>query len=79
MPFNSESELPDSVKRVLPVHAQSIYRAAFNSAYEEYDKPNERRDGASREETSHRVAWSAVKKGGYQKGDDELWHKREES
>lgn len=76
MPYASINELPESVRHVLPKHAQDVYKEAFNSAHEQYDKPEERRDNATREETSHRVAWSAVKKAGYQKGDDEKWHKR---
>jgi len=54
-------ELPDSVKDNLPKHAQEIYQAAFNSAWQQYDKPEERRGDATREETAHRVAWAAVK------------------
>lgn len=75
MPYNSTSELPESVKNVLPAHAQDIYKEAFNSAYDEYKDPDERRDDASREEVSHRVAWSAVKNS-YEKGADEKWHKK---
>lgn len=73
MPYKSTNELPDGVKHVLPAHAQDIYKEAFNSAYEEYKDPDERRDDASREEVAHRVAWSAVKKK-YEKGDDDKWH-----
>lgn len=62
MTYKSNSDLPDSVKNVLPEPAQDIYRAAFNSAWEQYDQPEERRGGSTREETGHRVAWSAVKK-----------------
>lgn len=61
MPYDSVRELPDSVKDNLPKHAQDIYRKAFNSAWEQYDKPEERRGDASREETAHKVAWAAVK------------------
>lgn len=61
MPFNSTSDLPDNVKNVLPSHAQEIYMEAFHSAWQEYNKPEERRGSSSREETAHRVAWSAVK------------------
>ncbi|HHY88881.1 MAG TPA: cation transport regulator ChaB [Chloroflexi bacterium] len=61
MPYNSINELPESVRNVLPGHAQEIYLAAFNSAWEQYDRPEERREGADREETAHRVAWAAVK------------------
>jgi cation transport regulator len=62
MPYSKPSELPDSVKDNLPKHAQEIYMEAFNSAWEQYDKPEERRGDASREETAHKVAWAAVKK-----------------
>jgi cation transport regulator len=62
MPYKRNSELPDSVKDNLPEHAQDIYREAFNSAWEQYDQPEERRGDASREETAHKVAWAAVKK-----------------
>jgi cation transport regulator len=62
MPYSTLTDLPESVKNVLPKHAQEIYQAAFNSAWDEYDKAYERRDHSSREETAHRVAWAAVKK-----------------
>ena len=73
MLYNTIDELPDNVRNVLPKHAQDIYKEAFNSAYEQYDKPEERRGDASREEVAHRVAWSAVKTS-YEKGDDGNWH-----
>ena len=73
MPYKSTNELPESVKSVLPDHAQDIYKEAFNSAYEEYKDPSERRGDADREETAHKVAWSAVKKK-YEKGHDDKWH-----
>jgi cation transport regulator len=62
MPYKKVSELPESVRDNLPMHAQEIYKEAFNSAWDQYDEPEERRGDASREETAHRVAWSAVKK-----------------
>lgn len=75
MPYDSISELPDSVKDNLPKHAQEIYKAAFNSAWGQYDDPSERRGDASREETAHSVAWSAVKNE-YEKKDGK-WVKKE--
>ena len=69
MPYDKISELPDSVKDSLPKHAQEIYMKAYNSAWEEYDEPEERRGDASREETAHRVAWAAVKKKYEKQGD----------
>ena len=62
MPYKTNNDLPTNVTHVLPVHAQDIYREAFNHAWQEYANPDERRDNASREETAHEVAWSAVKK-----------------
>ena len=75
MPYSSNNELPDQVAIVLPKHAQDIYKEAFNSAYDEYADAKDRRGDTDREETAHRVAWSAVKKAGYEKGDDGNWHK----
>jgi cation transport regulator len=75
MPYQSTGELPDSVKNVLPKHAQEIYKEAFNSAWDEYKDPSERRDDASQEEVAHRVAWSAVKQK-YEKDDDDKWHEK---
>jgi cation transport regulator len=62
MPYRRNSELPKGVKDNLTKHAQDIYREAYNSAWDQYDTPEERRGDASREETAHRVAWAAVKK-----------------
>jgi len=73
MPYQQISQLPESVQNVLPKHAQDIYKEAFNSAYDEYKNPQQRRDDAGREEVAHRVAWNAVKKK-YEKGQDEEWH-----
>jgi len=75
MSYKQTGDLPDSVRHVLPAHAQEIYKEAFNSAWDQYKDESVRRDDASREETAHRVAWSAVKHG-YQKGDDGKWHKK---
>jgi cation transport regulator len=62
MPYDSVKDLPESVRDNLPKHAQEVYIAAFNNAWEEYKEAEDRREGASREEVSHKVAWSAVKK-----------------
>ena len=75
MPYKNSSELPDNVKNVLPEHAQHIFLEAFNSAYEQYDEPEERRGDDSREDVARKVAWAAVKKS-YEKGSDDKWHKK---
>lgn len=77
MPYKSISDLPENIRDKLPRHAQEIYKEAFNSAWDQYKDKEERRGDASREETSHKVAWNAVKQGGYEKGDDDKWHRKE--
>ena len=70
MPYDALSDLPDSVRDNLPTHAQEIYQAAYNNAWDEYDDPDDRRDpDDSREETAHKVAWGAVKKQYEKQGD----------
>ena len=69
MPYDSIDELPESVRDSLPREAQTTYRKAFNSAWEQYSDPQDRQGSASREETAHKVAWSAVKQGYEKKGD----------
>ena len=73
MPYKKIADLPDSVRDNLPRHAQEIYRAAFNSAWEQYDRPDERRQGRSREETAHAVAWSAVEQKYEKDGQSGRW------
>ncbi len=60
MPYSANAELPPSVRHALPEHAQDIYRAAFNSAWEQY--------GGADEATAHRIAWGAVKRGYVKQG-----------
>lgn len=74
MPYDTLEDLPDNVKNVLPKHAQEIYQAAFNNAWDEYKDPADRKGDASREETAHKVAWTAVKQQ-YEKKDGE-WHRK---
>jgi len=52
MTYEMLDDLPPPVLRVLPKHAQEIYLAAYNSAWDQYDHDEAR---------AHRVAWSAVK------------------
>jgi cation transport regulator len=52
MPYSKINDLPESVREHLPEHAQEIFRATFNSAWDEYSHDEER---------AFRVAWAAVK------------------
>jgi cation transport regulator len=69
MPYDRNTDLPNSVHDNLPQHAQTIYREAFNSAFDEYKSAEDRRGDSSREETAHKVAWSAVKQKYRKKGE----------
>lgn len=69
MPYAGNNDLPEQVKNNLPEHGQDIYREAFNSAWDQYDQPEERKEDRDREETAHAVAWNAVKKKYEKKGD----------
>jgi len=68
MPYTHLSDLPESVRDNLPKHAQEIYRAAFNNAWDQYKDPDDRYGDDDRETVAHKVAWSAVKEK-YQKND----------
>jgi cation transport regulator len=74
MPYRTNKELPKNIKNNLPSGAQTIYRKAFNNAVEQYKDPEKRRGNTSLEETSHKVAWAAVKKEYKKKGDE--WVKK---
>lgn len=63
MPYDTLTVLPASVRDNLPRHAQEIYRAAYNSAWDEYGHDESR---------AHRVAWGAVERK-YHKNNDGNW------
>jgi cation transport regulator len=66
MPYRSNEDLPPSVTRHLPPHAQDIYRAAFNHAFAAHvGDPRQ-------EEAAHRIAWAAVKRSYVKVGDSWL-------
>lgn len=65
MPYIEIDNLPRSVKNVLPEHAQEIYLAAFNKAWDGHI--NDLKD--QRETACHKIAWTAVKTVYEKKGD----------
>ena len=64
LPYATIDDLPPAVRH-LPVHAQEIFRAAFNAAWDSYAERGPQRQ----EETAFRVAWAAVKKSYRKRGD----------
>jgi cation transport regulator len=65
MPYQTNNELPPSVRSHLPNHAQDIYREAFNHAYAAHAGEDRQ------EEAAHRIAWAAVRRSYVKVGD--LW------
>ena len=63
MPYSHNLELPSSVRRHLPDHAQDIYREAFNHAFTEHA------GDPRQEKAAHRIAWGAVKRRYVKDGD----------
>jgi len=72
MPYHRNADLPVQVRNNLPDKAQSIYRKAYNSAWNQYASSKKPKEGADREETAHRVAWTAVKNS-YKKDSNGEW------
>jgi cation transport regulator len=70
MPYRVNADLPASVQRHLPPHAQDIYRGAFNHAFAAHA------GDPRQEETAHRIAWAAVKRSYVKSGD--VWVPRGE-
>jgi len=69
VPYSTNTDLPVSIQRRLPPHAQDIYREAFNHAFAAHvGDPRQ-------EEAAHRIAWAAVKRS-YEKIVD-TWIRRE--
>lgn len=65
MPYKKIEDLPDPLRKKLPVHAQRIYRSAFNNAYIHYKN----------EVIAHKVAWNAVKHM-YEKSESGSWKRK---
>jgi cation transport regulator len=63
MPYGINEDLPLSVRKHLPEHAQDIYREAFNRAY------RAQAGEADREQRAHMIAWAAVKRSYVKTGD----------
>jgi cation transport regulator len=63
MPYRTNEDLPDSIRRHLPPDAQDIHRAAFNHAFAAHA------GNPRQEEAAHRIAWAAVKRSDEKIGD----------
>lgn len=69
MPYQTNANLPVSIRLHLPPHAQDIYREAFNHAHAAHA------GDPRQEEAAHRIAWAAVKRSYEKIGED--WVRRQ--
>jgi cation transport regulator len=60
MPHATNAEFPLQIRKYLPRHAQDLFRAAHNDAYQRY--------GHATEACMFRIAWAAVKRSYVQRG-----------
>lgn len=59
MPYPTAASMPEAVRK-LPAHAGSLWRSAYNAAYDESEGD---------EGKAAATAWAAVKKAGYRKNE----------
>jgi cation transport regulator len=76
MPYKTNTDLPGSVRHVLPTAAQTNFREVYNNAWDECKDPEQRRGNESREEVSNKGAWNAVKQQFEKDEDSGKWKPR---
>jgi cation transport regulator len=75
MPYGSIDELPNELRQTLPMHAQEVYKEAFNEAWSTYHDPKTKPKDISRTAMSDKIAWQAVE-AIYTHGPDNRWAKK---
>ena len=60
MRYETISDLPETIRDILPEGAQEIYLEAYKQRWEEFDEEAEPGD-MDRHSSAHRDAWAAVK------------------
>ena len=66
MPYEKNADLPESVRNVLPKHAQDVFRRVFN----------QQQDKGADEQRSFQVAWTAIHNGWEKNEDTGKWHRK---
>ena len=76
-PYENITDLPDTIRDVLPVGAQHIYIESYERSWETYEEGQGGEMG--REAVAHRDGWNAVKRE-YQKDESTgRWYKEGEA
>lgn len=76
MRYDKNSDLPDDIKKDLPIHAQDIYRKTFNGAWDQYEETKTVVNvEESRAANADKAAWDAVHERFYVNEFDEWVHR----
>ena len=71
MRYESQSDLPPTIRDVLPERAQELYLEAYNQGWDEYD---ENQGYLTRDGVAHQRGWTAVRHEYVQDQGTGLWH-----
>jgi cation transport regulator len=76
MRYEKKSDLPDTIRDVLPHEAQELYLEAYQKSYDNYKAP----EGGelSQESVAHRDGWTAVQQEYEQDKETGEWHRKGE-
>lgn len=73
MRYESETDLPDSVRNQLPAPAQAIFRQAYNAAWNDWQQPEDPDIvHPSRDDAAQLAAWAAVRER-YERDAADIW------
>ena len=69
-PYLSNRDLPDDIQQALPFSLQTLYREAYNKAWNGYVMPLRRGFMVRHDEAAKRAAWALIKRKYVQTGSD---------
>jgi cation transport regulator len=72
MRYENKSDLPPTIRDVLPEHAQELYLQAYQKAWDEYEKGH---GYLSRDGSAHQRGWTAVQHEYVQDQGTGEWHR----
>ncbi len=76
MVYESKSDLPDTLREILPEEAQESYLQAYRASYENYE---ESQGGElDRESVAHRDAWAMMKRDFVEDEETGKWYRKGE-
>jgi len=76
MKYENKSDLPETLRDILPEEAQDIYLEAYKDAWEDHQE--EQAGDLSRASVAHQQGWAAVKREFVQNEETGEWHRKGE-